>query len=124
MMRGPQQWLLDIARPKNEPLAHKLLAYCNDATQQFVKLMAQTGADMVSNGDSPAGPAMISPRMYRQFAWPYEKQVAACAKKLGLPYTLHICGDTGLILDDMIDTGANCLEWTTRPTSSWPTTRC
>ena len=53
---------------------------------------------------------MISPRMYRQFAWPYEKQVAASAKKLGLPYTLHIGGDTGLILDDMIDTGANCLE--------------
>lgn len=34
----------------------ELLEYCTDATNQFIRLMAETGADMVSNGDSPAGP--------------------------------------------------------------------
>ena len=72
--------------------------------------MAGTGADVVSNGDSPAGPAMISPAMYRQFALPYEKKVLAEAHAAGLPYILHICGDTTAILDDIIGSGADGME--------------
>jgi len=72
--------------------------------------MAETGADMVSNGDSPAGPEMISPEMYREFAWPYERRLADQAHQLGVPYLLHICGTTDPILADMIRTGADCLE--------------
>jgi uroporphyrinogen decarboxylase len=72
--------------------------------------MAEAGAHMVSNGDSPAGPALISPRLYREFAFPYEKLAAASAHKLGLPYALHICGNTDLILEDMVATGADALE--------------
>jgi uroporphyrinogen decarboxylase len=32
------------------------------------------------------------------------------AKNLGLPYVLHICGNTSLILEDMVSTGADGLE--------------
>jgi uroporphyrinogen decarboxylase len=32
------------------------------------------------------------------------------AGRLGLPYVLHICGNTSLILKDMISTGADGLE--------------
>ena len=64
--------------------------------------MAQTGADMVSNGDSVTGPEMISPEMYVKFALPFEKKVVDTAHSLGLPYTLHICGNTHVILDKML----------------------
>ena len=58
----------------------------------------------------PAGPELISPRLYRTFALPYEKQAAECAHGEGLPYALHICGNTNLILGDMTTSGADALE--------------
>jgi len=108
MIRGPENWMVDLVT--DPPKAHELLTICTGYTVQFIERMAQTGVDMVSNGDSPAGPEMISPDLYREFAWPYEKQVADFAHDLGLHYILHICGNTDLILDQMVETGADGLE--------------
>jgi len=91
-------------------LVKELLEYCTDVSCQFIRLMAQTGCDMVSNGDSPAGPEMISPEMYEMFALPYEKRVVHEAHKNKLPYILHICGDTGTILDLMLQSGSDGFE--------------
>jgi uroporphyrinogen decarboxylase len=87
-----------------------LLDYCTGITCQFLRLMARTGAHMLSNGDSPAGPDMLSPRLYGTYALPYEQRVAACSHELGLPYLLHICGKTDRILDQMAEIGAEALE--------------
>jgi uroporphyrinogen decarboxylase len=110
MMRTPQEWMLDLMDEHNHARVHRLLEHCAEATSQFIRLMAQTGAHMVSNGDSPAGPEMISPRLYRAFALPYEKLAVECAHAQGRPYALHICGNTSLILDDMLQSGADALE--------------
>jgi len=110
MMRTPQEWMLDLMDEHNHERAHRLLEHCAGATSQFIRLMAQTGAHMVSNGDSPAGPEMISPRLYRVFALPYEKLAAECAHGLDQPYALHICGNTNLILNEMVKSGADALE--------------
>lgn len=109
MMRGSQEWMLDLVMGESELLT-ELLEYCTDITCQFIILMAQTGCDMVSNGDSPAGPEMISPDMYEMYALPYEKIVVETAHKNNLPYTLHICGDTETILEPMLQSGADALE--------------
>ncbi len=37
---------------------------------------------MVSNGDAPAGPELILPSVYEEYALPYEKQVVDGAHKL------------------------------------------
>jgi uroporphyrinogen decarboxylase len=108
MIRAPQEWYLDLAI--NEDKVLRLLEYCTNITCQFIELMAETGADMLSNGDSPAGPELISPEMYSRFAWPYEKQIIEKSHRCGLPYTLHICGNTDLILNQMIETGADAIE--------------
>jgi uroporphyrinogen decarboxylase len=110
MMRSAQDWMMDLTDDKKHEHAHLLLTYCSDICCQFIELMSETGADMVSSGDSPAGPEMISPAMYQEFAWPYERKLVACAHRKGLPYLLHICGDTCPILSEMIRTGADCLE--------------
>jgi uroporphyrinogen decarboxylase len=65
---------------------------------------------MVSNGDSPAGPSMISPEMYAKFAFPYERELLEEAHQQGLPYLLHICGDTRLILEQMNRIGLDAVE--------------
>lgn len=109
MMRGSQNWMLDLVMEEPE-LIHQLLEYCTSVSCQFIELMAQTGCDMVSNGDSPAGPEMISPEMYETFALPYEKILVETAHKHNLPYALHICGNTEVILTQMCHTGADAFE--------------
>jgi MtaA/CmuA family methyltransferase len=94
----------------NRERAERLLDHCAAAGLQFVRLMAATGAHMVSSGDSPAGPDLVSPRVYRAFALPWEKRLVDEAHRLSLPYALHICGRTDRILDDMLATGADALE--------------
>lgn len=109
MMRGAQNWMLDLMMAMEEQIK-LLLEFCTDAGSQFVKLMAQTGCDMVSNGDSPAGPELISPEMYLKLAMPYEKKIAEVAHRSGAAYTLHICGNTDVILEHMLLTGADAFE--------------
>jgi len=109
MMRGSQEWMLDLVMGEPE-LVKQLLDYCTGITCQFINLMTQTGCDMVSNGDSPAGPEMISPDMYEMYALPYEKRVIQEAHKNNLPYTLHICGNTEPILEGMLTSGADAFE--------------
>jgi MtaA/CmuA family methyltransferase len=110
MMRGPAEWMMDLVDPGRLEDAHALLGHCAEAALQFIRLMAETGADMVSNGDSPAGPDLVSPAIYAEFARPYEKRLADEAHVLGRSYALHICGDTTRILDGMLATGADALE--------------
>ena len=110
MMRGAADWMMDLMDEDNRERAERLLDHCAEAGLQFIRLMAATGAHMVSSGDSPAGPDLVSPRIYREFALPWEKRLADEAHRLGLPYALHICGRADRILDDMLATGADALD--------------
>ncbi len=109
MIRGTENWMTDMYLTE-ESLLFELLELCTEATCQFIRLMAQTGAHMVSNGDSPAGPELIPADMYAKFALPFEKKVVDVAHEAGVDYVLHICGNTDIILDQMIETGADGLE--------------
>ncbi len=110
LIRGLEPWMLDLANEERHESVHKLLDYCTDITLQFIRLMSETGVHMMSNGDSVAGPELISPAMFRSFAFPYERKIVECSHALKLPYFLHICGNTSRILDEMLETGADGLE--------------
>jgi uroporphyrinogen decarboxylase len=110
LVRGMDSWMAELLDPDCEEDIHALLEHCTSITSQFLAMMAETGVAMLSNGDSTAGTDLISPRLYRHFAQPYEQRIVATAHGLGKPYILHICGDTGPIIDDMIATGSDGLE--------------
>ncbi|HEX9006786.1 MAG TPA: uroporphyrinogen decarboxylase family protein [Bacteroidota bacterium] len=110
LVRGIDNWMMDLLDPASEELVRQLLEYCAGLTLQFIDLMAQTGAHMLSNGDSVAGPALVSPRLFRRFAFPFDRRIVESSHRHGLPYILHICGNTDLILDDMVATRADGLE--------------
>jgi uroporphyrinogen decarboxylase len=110
MLRGAADWMMDLMDEDNRERAERLLDHCAQAGLQFVRLMAATGAHMVSSGDSPAGPDLVSPRLFRDFARPGERRLVEEAHRLGLPFALHVCGRTDRILDDMLATGADALE--------------
>jgi uroporphyrinogen decarboxylase len=110
LMCSIDDWMVALTDDANLERVHRLLDYTTGVTTQFLRLMAATGAHMLSNGDSLASPDLISPRLYRDFALPYEQRIAAVAHELGLPYVLHICGKTDRILSDMVRTGADGLD--------------
>jgi uroporphyrinogen decarboxylase len=110
MLRGSEAWLVELLDPEQRERIHRLLRHCTDITQQFIRLISTTGAHMTSNGDSFAGPELISPELYREFALPYEKQVATLSHAQNLPHILHICGNTAPILHDMLSSGSDGLD--------------
>jgi MtaA/CmuA family methyltransferase len=93
----------------DQPLVLALMDRCAEYTVAYAQAMAAAGADMLSGGDSPAG--LMGPRLYREIALPYERQVIARIKaSTDKPVSLHICGDATPILGDMAATGADVLE--------------
>ncbi len=110
LVRGMEGWLLDLMDEDLEPQCERLLEYCATAGLQFLDLMSATGAHMLSNGDSAAGPSVVSPRIYRRWALPYERRFAERAHSCGLSYALHVCGNTRAILPDLVGCGADAIE--------------
>jgi len=107
-MRGPENFMMDLLM--DEERSKQLIRYTTQISLQLIRLMAEAEVDMVSNGDSPAGPDMISPDMYKRFAYEGEVELLKEAHRMGVPYLLHICGDTNLILPDMAGMGLDAVE--------------
>jgi uroporphyrinogen-III decarboxylase len=85
-----------------------LLEICTDAVIQFARACGQAGCHALTFGDSTAG--LLNRDLYQRFAYPYAKRVIAALADLGIPVFMHICGDTGHIIDLMAATGAAGLE--------------
>ncbi len=109
LLRGMQNWMIDLVTG-NEQEISQLLEYCTEAVSRFVNLMIKTGCDMVSNGDSLAGPEMIPPEFYIKYALPYESKIVKAVHDADMKYALHICGNTDVILEHMLLTGADAFE--------------
>lgn len=110
MMRGVENWMLDLMDPSKEQYVTALLDYAVETCKEFSGLMMDAGADLISHGDSPAGPDMISPSMYERFALPYEKSVIDYIHSRNSKHMLHICGNTNGILGHMAATGTDAVE--------------
>ncbi|MDR0814191.1 MAG: uroporphyrinogen decarboxylase family protein [Bacteroidales bacterium] len=98
-MRSPGVFMMDLLMDEERSL--QLIDWSVGVCRQFVRMMVEAGSDMVSHGDSLAGPDMISPDLYARFAVPSELEMIDEAHHCGVPYLVHICGDTKLILDKM-----------------------
>ena len=66
---------------------------------RFARAQIEAGADLIGIGDAAA--SLIGPRIYEEFAWPYEKRLVDGIHALGGRARLHICGNTRRILGGM-----------------------
>jgi uroporphyrinogen decarboxylase len=98
-MRSPGIFMMDMLMDEERSL--QLIEWSVGICKQFIRLMAEAGSDMLSHGDSLAGPDMVSPEMYAKFAVPSELDIIEETHRCGIPYLVHICGNTELILDQM-----------------------
>ncbi|HBC91742.1 MAG TPA: uroporphyrinogen decarboxylase [Pelotomaculum sp.] len=107
-LRGVENFLRDLYY--HPEFAHELLRFALDSTIPLIKEAAKLGVkfgivDPVSSG------SLISPKQYREFAFPYQKEMIHAMKEAaGSPPMLHICGNTKKIWLDMAATGAGALS--------------
>jgi uroporphyrinogen decarboxylase len=107
-LRGYEQILYDLSLNEQPELLHKVLDYCVKVQTRYALALKEQGAHGTATGG--AGVDFIGPRLYRQFEHFYERQVIQAVNSPDFPVALHICGDSTLILQDMVDTGAPVLE--------------
>ena len=108
-LRGTQELMVDLLTEEPEVI-HHALEWATEAHIRFARAQLQAGAHATSMGDAYASPNLISPEMYRAFAFPYERKVVQALEDLKKPYSVHICGDTSTIVEDMGQLGAKILE--------------
>ncbi|MDW7673265.1 MAG: uroporphyrinogen decarboxylase family protein [Bacillota bacterium] len=119
-LMGTERFLLELAFAQQEPdgenakLLRLLMDMTTEALIRFAKAEFDAGAHIVQAGDSLASTDVISPKMYQEWAFPYEQRFFAEIKDYAKKYDgagiLHICGDTTKVLPLMAATGAPILE--------------
>jgi uroporphyrinogen decarboxylase len=91
------------------PFVEGLMHRCHDYASAYARALSDTGADLLSGGDSPAG--LLGPDRYRALAQPFEHRLVEDLKAAtGKPVSLHICGNATRHLAGMAATGADVLE--------------
>ena len=109
LLRGTTQFMMDLLT-EDKQVIHDVIDYCRKASALFAKAQKDAGAHATSIGDALAGPNLISPDMYREFALEPEKALTKELQEYGIPFSLHICGNTNSIIEDMGSTGARIIE--------------
>jgi MtaA/CmuA family methyltransferase len=109
-LRGISEFMMDLATGEEEGLVHALLDYSRRVATRYAYALIECGGHSTSIGEPIAGPAMISPRHYRRYAWPQERRMVAELKAQGIILHVHICGNTAAITDDFVATGSQVLE--------------
>lgn len=109
-IRGMSEFMMDLALGEQPEKIHALLEYCYQVTLRYALAQIEQGAHCTSIGDSPSGPDVISPRLYREYAYPYVRRLAETLTARGIRLAYHICGNSTPILPDMVSTGADIIE--------------
>ena len=86
-----------------------LLQRCIEYAVSYALSLAHAGADMLSTGDSVAG--LVGREIYSSIAMPAEhKMFTRIRKQCDAFLSLHICGNTSHLLEDMSQAGCDVLE--------------
>lgn len=109
LLRGTTQFMMDLMM-EDKALICDVLEYCRKVSLAFAKAQKDAGAHVTSIGDALAGPNLISPAMYREFALEPERKLTQEVQDYGIPFSIHICGNSSSIIEDMGSTGARILE--------------
>ncbi len=108
-IRGTELLLRDLRR--NPPFVHRLLRFATESIISFATAAARMGV-RIALADPTASGTLISAGQFREFALPYLKEVvAAISVAAGAAPSLHVCGNTRKIWQDMADTGAGVLSF-------------
>ena len=119
-LMGVDRFIMEIATAEAEEdedtqrYIFDLMEVCTESLIAFATAAAKCGASLEMSGDSLASINMISPAIYRKYAYPYEVKFFQAMKELQKtrPFAalLHICGNNTPVAADMMSTGCDIIE--------------
>jgi uroporphyrinogen decarboxylase len=86
---------------------HRALRLRQEIALRQAEEICRAGARFIWIGEGMASGSLISPAAYREFVLPYERELVARIRELGVLSLLHICGNTTGMLADIAETGAD-----------------
>ena len=102
-LRGTEDFLKDISR--NPEMVHKLLEISTQSVLNYIDAICDLGLSP-SIAEPIASSTLISAKTFREFSKPYLKRcMDRIIERRGSGTTLHICGKTKKIWEDMVDIG-------------------
>lgn len=108
----PIEKLLRVMRKQPEKV-HELLRFCTDAIKLVIRDITQSGAGPFLS-DPIASETLINAATFREFVFPYTKELMDYVKSIGLGMGYHICGEANHILEDMAATGCGTISFDTQ----------
>jgi uroporphyrinogen decarboxylase len=94
---------------KDPQAVHRLCEISLKTSLSYAEAMINLGCTP-SLTDAMSSSTVISPGQFREFSYPYLRLLIEYIHGRGKAVTLHICGKTNLIWEDMVDAGADCLS--------------
>lgn len=107
-LRGTEAFLMDLIEAPD--FANELLDIATENMLRALDMIMLAGAGP-GIGDPLASCSVISPRMYREIAAPREKVLIDYLHRNGMDVSLHICGETESILEDIAETGTDVFSF-------------
>ena len=101
---------------ENPDWVHRLMQILLDKKLRFIE-QSLTGArfDLIETGGGAASDTVISPKLYREYCLPYDRQMHRAVHEVGLLATYHTCGGMMHILDLIVENETDASETLTPP---------
>jgi uroporphyrinogen decarboxylase len=108
LLRGTNDFLRDIIR--DSELVNEIIVRLLPFIESLIVSKIERGADIIVVVDPIASGSLISKQMFREFSFPFIKDLIKKIYDYGAIPSLHICGDSSSLIDLMIRTNAKILE--------------
>jgi len=105
-LRGINTLMLDFY--DDAGFVRDLFTFCNSMALAFAQEQVTRGAELIGVGDAAA--SLVGPEIYREFVWPFEKQLVNGLHDLGTRVRLHICGNISASLSDIGQLGCDIVD--------------
>src|SRR5437870_5291287 len=102
LMRNPELMCLDTI--DDPQFVHELMRFTTEYAKRIGDAVLETGIGL-SYSDPTASCSLVGPDTYREFIKPYHKALVDYFKAKKVGTTVHICGTTHQIHEDLVDVG-------------------
>jgi uroporphyrinogen decarboxylase len=95
---------------KDPEFVHSLMEFTSEVVLRYALAVQANAGVGVSFSEAPASCSLVSPKIYRQFIFPYHKRLMEEMHLRKIGVTLHVCGYVDPIMEDLINTGVDALS--------------
>jgi len=106
-LRGAEQFLIDSI--EDPPFVHDLMSFTTEVVKQLGDTLIDMGF-MPSLGEASASCSLISPKMYKDFIFPYHADLCRHFRSRKAMMSLHICGFIDPIVEEVLESGIGFLS--------------